>query len=478
MYRASSAIVHGETPARLIAELSSGTLVMPSNTPTIASLARDLASGAITSRKLVEECLSRIADAKGEGSRVFVSVDANGARKAADAQDMLRKAGAAPSPLAGIPVAIKDLADIAGQVTTAGSKALADRPPAKADAPVVARMRAAGLVLIGRANMTEFAYSGIGANPHYGTPNGPWDRANKRVPGGSSSGSAAAVAYGMAYGALGTDTGGSCRIPAAYCGVTGLKPTARRVPTDHVVPLSTSLDSIGPIARTVDCCALLDGVFAGEPVIAASPVPLSGLRLLVPTNIALDNLAPEVAKDFETTLAALAKAGAVIVKQTFRPFDMIRPILNKGGLSAAESYAWHKELIAAKRNVYDPRVAARIMMGETQSAADYIALLDGRKAAMTAYARDISDFDAILSPTCPILPPREADLVKDEDFTRLNMASLRNPLMINIFDGCSIAMPMSAEGSPPTSLMISCATMADRRMLGIAKSVEGAMGVR
>ena len=445
---------------------------------TIATLARDLASGATTSRALVEACLARIADANGEGARAFISVDAEGARKAADCQDMLRAAGAQPSALAGIPIAIKDLADIAGQVTTAGSKALADRAPAAADAPVVARLRAAGLVIVGRANMVEFAYGGIGTNPHYGTPAAPWDRANRHVPGGSSSGSAVAVADGMAYGALGTDTGGSCRVPAAYCGVTGLKPTARRVPTDNVVPLSTSLDSIGPIARTVDCCALLDGVFAGEPIAAANPVPLAGLRLVVPTNIVLDGLAPEVARDFETTLAALAKAGATLLQQPFSPFDAIRPILNKGGLTAAESFAWHAALFTQKRNEYDPRVAIRIMMGETQSAADYIALLGARRVAMAAYARDIAEFDAILSPTCPILPPKEADLVRDEDYQRLNMASLRNPLMINIFDGCSIALPMSPAGAPPTSLMVSGAAMADRRLLGIAKSIETALAVR
>lgn len=445
---------------------------------TLPLLARDLAEGRTTSLALVDECLARIADTSGEGSRAFVSVDTDGARKAAEAQDILRKAGAAPSPLAGIPVAIKDLADIKGQVTTAGSTALADRAPATADAPVVARMRAAGLVIVGRANMTEFAYSGIGANPHYGTPAVPWDRANRHVPGGSSSGSAAAVAYGFAYGALGTDTGGSCRIPAAYCGVTGLKPTARRVPTDHVVPLSTSLDSIGPIARTVDCCAMLDGVFAGEPVVPAKAVPLSGLRLLVPENVFLDNLDPIVAKDFEATLSALSAAGAKITRAHFEPLDLIRPLLNKGGLSGAESYAWHKELIAAKRNQYDPRVAARILMGETQTAADYIALLEGRKAAIASYAVALSDVDAIIAPTCPILPPREADLAKDEDYTRLNMASLRNTLTINVFDGCSIALPMSAPDAPPTSLMVSGAAMADRRILGIAKSIEAVIPSR
>jgi len=449
-----------------------------SSNPSLPSLARDLADRRTTSRALVEDCLARIADTNGEGARVFISVDADGARKAADAQDLLRKAGAAPSPLAGIPVAVKDLADIKGQVTTAGSKALTDRAPATADAPVVARMRAAGLVIVGRANMTEFAYSGIGANPHYGTPAAPWDRANRHVPGGSSSGSATAVAYGFAHGALGTDTGGSCRIPAAYCGVTGLKPTARRVPTDNVVPLSTTLDSIGPIARTVDCCAMLDGVFSGEAVASAKAVPLSGLRFLVPENVFLDGLDQTVAKDFESTVRALAAAGAKITKAQFKPLDLIRPLLNKGGFSGAESYAWHKELLAAKRHEYDPRVLARILMGEMQTAADYISLLQLRKVAMSSYARELADFDAILSPTCPILPPREADVAKDEDYTRLNMASLRNTLTINIFDGCSISIPMSAPDAPPTSLMISGAAMADRRILGIAKSVEAVIPSR
>jgi aspartyl-tRNA(Asn)/glutamyl-tRNA(Gln) amidotransferase subunit A len=452
---------------------------MPATTaPTLATLARDLASGATTARALVEDCLARIADPKGEGARAFVSVDEDGARKAADAQDQLRKAGAAPSGLAGIPLAIKDLADIAGQVTTAGSKALADRPPAKADSPIVARIRAAGLVIIGRANMVEFAYSGIGANPHYGTPSAPWDRAHRHVPGGSSSGSAVAVADGMAWGALGTDTGGSCRIPAAYCGVTGLKPTARRVPADGVVPLSTSLDSIGPIARTVGCCAILDGVFAGEPIVAAPEVPLTGLRFLVPENIVLDGLDAPVAADFERVLAALAKAGARIVRRRFEPFDLIAPTLAKGGLSASESYAWHKDLIARKQNEYDPRVAARILRGAEQSAADYIALLEARQAAIRSYASAMADIDAVLSPTTPILPPREADLVRDEDYTRLNMASLRNTLMMNVFDCCSIALPMSAVDAPPTSLMVSCAAMTDRRMLGIAEAIESTIGVR
>src|SRR5262245_51678696 len=243
--------------------------------PTIQQLAQDLASGRTTSRKLTEEALARIADPKGEGKRAFIKVYKPQALAAADASDVLRKAGLVPSPLAGIPVSIKNLCNVAGETTLAGSKALDNAPLAQQDAPVVARLRAAGAVIVGSTNMSEFAFSGVGYNPHFGTPGNPADRT--RVPGGSSSGAAVSVADGMAVAALGTDTGGSVRIPAAVCGIVGFKPTARRVPIDGVVPLSTSLDSIGPLANSVECCAIVDAIFAGEPVAVPPSMPLAGL---------------------------------------------------------------------------------------------------------------------------------------------------------------------------------------------------------
>src|SRR5438105_8779562 len=266
--------------------------------PTLAKLADDLEAGRTSARKLVEECLARIADPAGEGQRAFIHVDKDAALDAADAMDRLRKANAAPSPFAGIPVSIKDLFDIKGQVTRAGSRALEDSPPADADAPVVARLRAAGFIVIGRTNMTEFAYSGIGINPHYGTPKSTWQRGVGHVPGGSSSGGAVSIADGMAYGALGTDTGGSCRIPAAWNGIVGFKPTQRRMPLDGAVPLSSSLDSIGPLARSVACCAAMDAVLAGDGATPIQPRPIKGLRLAVPTTVALDELDDPVAKTF------------------------------------------------------------------------------------------------------------------------------------------------------------------------------------
>ncbi|MGH6681321.1 MAG: amidase, partial [Bradyrhizobium sp.] len=315
------------------------------NAPTLASLADDLESGRTTARKLVEDCLARIADPAGEGQRTFIHVDRQAALDAAEAMDRLRRAHAAPSRFAGIPLSIKDLFDIKGQVTRAGSRALEDSAPAEADAPVVARLRRAGFIVIGRSNMTEFAFSGIGINPHYGTPKGAWKRNEGHIPGGSSSGAAVSVVDGMAHGALGTDTGGSCRIPAAYNGIVGYKPTQRRIPLDGGVPLSFSLDSYGPLARTVKCCAILDAVLADEPVTALRPRPIRGMRLAVPTTLVLDELDDAVSRTFDRALTTLSRLGADIEHIEVPEFLDVGPINSKGGFAAAESYAWHRYLL-------------------------------------------------------------------------------------------------------------------------------------
>lgn len=451
---------------------------MPASKPTLAALAEDLATDRTTSRKLVEECLAKIADPQGEGARAFISVDAAGARAAADAMDLRRKAGKAPTRFAGIPISIKDLADIQGQTTTAGSRALADAAPATADAPVVARLKQAGLIVVGRTNMSEFAYSGLGINPHYGTPTSPYDRAAKRVPGGSSSGAAVSVADGMAHGALGTDTGGSCRIPAAFCGIVGYKPTAYRVPTAGAVPLSTTLDSIGPLARSVACCASLDAVMAGEPEAEVKPAAPAGLKLLVPETMALDAMDEHVSAAFDAALSRLSKAGAKITRAPFPVFDAIPALVRKGGFSASEAYAWHRELIARKRDTYDPRVLARILGGAEQTAADYIDLLDRRRAAIAAFATALEDVDALAMPTVSIVPPRIADLENEEDYKRQNLRILRNTLTINILDGCSISLPMGRRDGPPCGLMLSAPGGRDRRLFALASAVEAVLATR
>lgn len=445
--------------------------------PTLATLAADLAAGRTTARKLVEECLARIADPDGEGQRTFIHVDKDAALSAADAMDHLRKANAAPSPYAGIPVSIKDLFDIKGQVTRAGSRALEDSAPAEADAPVVARLRRAGFVVIGRTNMTEFAYSGIGINPHYGTPKSAFNRKVGHVPGGSSSGAAVSIADRMAYGALGTDTGGSCRIPAAFNGIVGYKPTQARVPLDGGVPLSFSLDSFGPLANSVACCAVLDAVLADEAVQPLQARPVKGMRLAVPMTIALDDLDDAVAKTFERVLSALSRQGATIERIEVPEFNDVLVMNSKGGFSAAESYAWHRYLLTSKGDVYDPRVRVRILRGEAMSAADYVDILNARRSFIVRTEARIAPYDALVLPTTANTPPVIADLADDQAFTTQNMRALRNCSLINTLDGCAISLPAHREGEAPVGLMLAAAGGADRRIFELAAGMEDVIRV-
>jgi aspartyl-tRNA(Asn)/glutamyl-tRNA(Gln) amidotransferase subunit A len=447
------------------------------NAPTLASLADDLDNGRTSARKLVDECLAKIADTSGEGARAFIHVDAEAAIEAAEAMDRLREVKAEPSPLAGIPVSIKDLFDIKGQVTRAGSRALEDSAPAEADAPAVARLRRAGFVVIGRTNMTEFAYSGIGINPHYGTPKGAWQRSVGHVPGGSSSGAAVSVADGMAYGALGTDTGGSCRIPAAFNGIVGFKPTQRRVPLEGGVPLSFTLDSFGPLARTARCCAVLDAVLANEPIVPLQPRPIKGMRLAVPTTVALDELDDAVARTFERALQTLSREGALIERIEVPEFLDVGLMQAKGGFAAAESYAWHRYLVVSKGDIYDPRVSSRILRGEAISAADYIELLNARKSLIARTTVRLAPYDALVLPTTANTPPRIADLADDKAFTKQNLLALRNCTLINMIDGCAISLPCHREGEVPVGLMLASSGGADRRIFELAAAMEGIIRV-
>jgi aspartyl-tRNA(Asn)/glutamyl-tRNA(Gln) amidotransferase subunit A len=438
---------------------------------TLVQLKMELANGGL-SRGLVEQCLARIGDRSGEGERVFLKVHGPEALAAADFYDRLRARGGAPLPFAGIPVSIKDLFDIAGDVTTAGARALNDAQAAASDAPCVARLRAAGFIPIGRTNMTEFAFSGLGINPHYGTPLNPYDRKAGRIPGGSSSGAAISVTDGMAFGALGTDTGGSCRIPAALCGIVGFKPTARRVPTAGVFPLSTSLDSVGPLAATVACCAVLDAVLAGEPIAEPAPFPVAGLRLAVPQTTVLENMEGTVARAFEAALDALRKAGAHVVDLPLRELSELPEINAKGGLPAAEAYAIHRPLIAKAEKMYDPRVLTRIVRGQEQSAADYIDLLAARRDFIQRVDAITAPYDALLMPTTPVTASRVSDLAADDAYRRVNFLVLRNPSIANFLDRCSISVSCHRASDAPVGLMLVGEHGADRRLLAIAAAVE------
>ncbi|WP_439610980.1 amidase [Reyranella sp.] len=441
--------------------------------PTITQLAADLAAGRTTSRKLTEEALARIADPKGEGQRAFVKVWKDQALAAAEASDGLRKAGLVPSPLAGIPVSIKNLCDVAGETTLSGSKALDDAKPATEDAPVVARLRAAGAVIVGSTNMSEFAFSGVGFNPHYGTPGNPADRT--RVPGGSSAGAAVSVADRMAVAALGTDTGGSVRIPAAVCGLVGFKPTARRVPIDGVVPLSTSLDSIGPLANSVEDCAIVDAVFAGElgkgPISVPDAAPLAGLRFAIPKHFVMDDLDSTVAKAFERACKALVAKGVKIEEIDLAELNELPTINAKGGFAASEAYAWHKDLIARRGNVYDPFVHPRIMRGKDMTAADYIELLARRADLCRRVSAITSNYDAVIMPTCAIVAPTLEEVSTPDGFTKKNLLLLRNTTVGNFLDRCGISLPCHAHDELPVGFMLMGEAMADMRVLAMARSV-------
>lgn len=442
---------------------------------TLLALAAKLAAGTATSRELIEECLARAGDPRGEGARVFTAIAAEKARAAADGMDRLRKAGAAPSAFAGIPIGIKDLFDIAGEVTTAGSRVLASNPPALADAHAVARLRAAGFVIVGRTNMTEFAYSGLGLNAHFGTPRNPYDRSTGRIPGGSSSGAAVGVVDGMFAAGLGTDTGGSCRIPAALCGIVGFKPTAARVPRNGVVPLSSSLDSVGPLARSVDCCAILDAIVSGVTPMAEAPFPLAGLRLGLPDCYVTEGVDDTVAAAFDRAVSRLSAAGANVIRLSLDMLKEIPGINSKGGLVGAEAYAWHREYLERSPQLYDPWVLQRFEAGKSQTAADYIATATARRGMIERIAKVTACVDAVMMPTVPVVAPAIAAMTETEAANRTNLFLLRNPSLANFLDRCAISLPCHRVGEPPVGLMLLGEHGADRRLLAIARSVEDAV---
>jgi aspartyl-tRNA(Asn)/glutamyl-tRNA(Gln) amidotransferase subunit A len=313
-------------------------------------------------------------------------------------------------------------------------------------------------------------------NPHYGTPKSPWDRATGRLPGGSSSGAAVATADGMGFAGLGSDTGGSCRIPAALCGIVGWKPTAARVPLTGTAPLSTTLDSLGPIARSVDCCALLDSFMAGEEAwCPAPPLPLAGLRLGVLQGYVAEGWDAGVTAGFEAALERLSRAGARIELLGVPALAEIPQVNAAGGFAAPEAFAWHRDLIARKRDSYDPRVLSRIERGAAMGAADYIALSAARARIIAAFAAATAPFDAVVMPTCPIVPPAIAAVAADADYTRLNLLLLRNPSVGNFLDRCSISLPCHAPGSAPVGFMLMGEHRGDARLFAVARAVEAAL---
>ena len=447
---------------------------------TIASARAELTAGRATSIGLTASALQRIADPSGEGARTFTRVLTERAQHLARASDSLRQAGVVRSPIEGLPISVKDLFDVAGETTTAGSTVLRNSPPAEHDAEAVQRLLAAGAVLVGKTNMTEFAYSGLGLNPHYGTPANPWHRDERRIPGGSSSGAAVAVTDGMCLASVGSDTGGSARIPAALCGITGFKPTARRMPAGGLVPLSRTLDAVGVMAADVAGCAAMDAVLSGAPAREGAatlrPWRLRQARFAVPTTLVQDGMDAQVAAALRRALQRLSAAGAQLVELEVPEFDELAAINAAGGFSAAESWAWHAELIERSGAGYDPRVITRILRGRDFTARAYLALQAQQVDWQRRVANRLDEFDGWLMPTVPLVAPHIEALEADEAlYFSVNAAMLRNPSIVNFMDGCAISLPCHETGEAPVGLSLAGLPMRDAALLGWAADIEHAL---
>lgn len=387
-----------------------------------------------------------------------------------------------PGPLQGWPVSIKDLFDVAGHPTSAGSAVLADAPPASQDAPAVARLRAAGAVLLGHTQMSEFAFSGVGINPHQGTPANPATAAldpTPRVPGGSTSGGAVSVACGVARAALGSDTGGSIRIPAALQGLVGFKNTQRLTPLAGAFPLSPTLDTVCAITRDVADAVAVHAVLAARtPVLPGRP--LAGCRLGVPQTLVLDGLDEHVARSFHAALATLAAAGAHLKPLPCPELAEPAGWLALGSFPAAESWHAHRERLATQAQRYDPRVAQRMRRGEAMSAADYLELQRLRADWQARMVQQMVGYDAFVSPTVPVVAPPLAPLLHgsaaaDEHFFATNALLLRNPTLVNLLDGCALSLPCQAPGTLPVGLMLWAPALADDTLLDLGRAAEAAL---
>lgn len=445
----------------------------------IRDLEQSMDDGKFTAVDLVQKCLQHINDPEGEGKYTFLHVYQEQALAAAAASDQLRAAGLKRSPLEGIPISIKDLFDFAGDVTRGASMVLNDAPPATEHALLVERLLQAGAIIIGRTNMTEFAFSGLGLNPHFGTPSAPWQREQRHIPGGSSSGAGVSVADKMAVAAIGTDTGGSIRIPATFCELVGFKPTAERIPSSGVMPLSHSLDSSGPLASSVECCAIIDAVLAGEPINEVTPIEPKKLRFLVPRNYVMSSVESKVKSDFAAALDRLQAAGVSLWYEELPELPELPAINSGGGFTCSEAYFHHLPYLEQCADAYDPWVLKRIMLGKHQSAADYLELLRRRADWISRMESRLSSFDAFLMPSVALTPPTIESLVSDEDlYFESNALILRNPAIINFLDGCAVSLPCHEPGTAPVGLTVAGVGYSDQHVLRVAKTVERLLGKR
>lgn len=440
----------------------------------IAQLSVLIQSGHLDPRSLVDETLDAIG--QDDDQAIFIGLTAERAVAEADAASKRIREGRSCGVLDGIPVAWKDLFDLEGMATTAGSTVLGDSMAASRDADVVTALKQAGMVSIGRTNMSEFAFSGLGINPHYGTPRNPASQDGHRLPGGSSSGAGVAVAAGLVPVAIGTDTGGSVRIPAAFNGVVGYKASRGRYSMRGVYPLAKSLDSLGPLTRTVQDAVWVDAAMRGRAAADLARAPLSGLSLVVPETVFFDVIEDGVAAAFEQAVERLARAGASVRRQAFpifaELFDLIR---QKGALVTAEAFALHKaRLEGADAAGMDPRVVVRTKLGANISMPDYIAIIEARERMTAAFSGMIGRHELLVSPTLPHVAAKVAPLIDDDEaFFAMNAKTLRNTQIGNFFDLCGVSIPCgTGDADMPVGLLLSGLHGTDDHLLGVAMAVE------
>ncbi|MDA5636103.1 MULTISPECIES: amidase [Rhizobium/Agrobacterium group] len=440
----------------------------------IAQLSVLIQSGHLDPRSLVEETLDAIGH--DDDQAIFIGLTAERAMAEAEAASKRIRDGRSCGVLDGIPVAWKDLFDLEGMATTAGSTVLAESTTASRDADVVTALKQAGMISIGRTNMSEFAFSGLGINPHYGTPRNPASQDGHRLPGGSSSGAGAAVAAGLVPVAIGTDTGGSVRIPAAFNGVVGYKASRGRYSMRGVYPLAKSLDSLGPLTRTVQDAVWVDAAMRGKATADVAHTPLSRLSLVVPETVFFDGIEDDVAAAFEQAVERLVRAGASVRWQAFpifsELFDLIR---QKGALVTAEAFALHKaRLEGADAARMDPRVVARTKLGANISMPNYIAILEARERMTVAFSGMVGRHELLVSPTLPHVAAKVAPLIDDDDaFFSMNAKTLRNTQIGNFFDLCGVSIPCgTGEAEMPVGLLLSGLHGTDDHLLGVAMAAE------
>ena len=443
--------------------------------PTLRALSQALSHADITATELAEQALQRANQSKS----VFIALNEGLARQA-NTVDMARKKGESLPPLAGIPITLKDLFNVRGEKTLSGSIVREQLCEAETeDAEVIAPLRDAGLLFLGRVNMSEFAFSGMGVNPHYGTPLSIWDRETGRLPGGSSSGSAVSVAEDIVVATLGSDTAGSCRIPAAFNGIVGVKPSFGRMSLTGIYPLSPTSDAPGPLANDVDSCYLLDQLMSGR-IAPTSMLPeikprdISSLKLVIPESAVLSDLDDEVKRAFDKSITTLKNAGANIEFRDMSSIDDCIDMFAHRAVVVHEAYHHHREMLEQFGDQYDPFVSQRMLTGANISDQEQLSRYQEKSRIVELFNQQFraSGADALLYPTVACIPPAIVETESIDDARRVNLRCLRNSATANYYDGCSMSLPCHPQGSAPVGLMISAMNGDDECLYSIAAAIE------